>query len=92
MTTVRIEDELEARVEAAAAEAGKSADAFILDAITETVEEAEANAEFHRIADERWAEVEATGLTVSWDEMTAWLRARARGENPPPPAGRSLPR
>jgi uncharacterized protein (DUF1778 family) len=92
MTTVRIEDELEARVEAAAAEAGKSADAFILAAITESVEEAEANAEFHRIADERWANILAGAKTVSWEEMNEWLEARLRGEHPPRPAGQTLER
>ncbi len=91
-TTVLIEDKLQARVEAAAAEAGKTADAFMLEAITESVEEAEANAEFHRIADERWAEVQANGLTVPWEEAKVWLKARARGENPPHPAGRPLKR
>jgi predicted transcriptional regulator len=88
MTTVRIQDELKARVEAAASEAGKTADAFILDAITESVEQAEEDAAFHRLANERWAEVQATGLTVSWDEMNAWVEARLRGETPPRPAGR----
>jgi predicted transcriptional regulator len=90
--TIQIEDELKARVEAAAAEAGKTADAFVLDAITERVEEAEENAAFHRLADERWAEVQATGLTVSWDEMNEWLEARLRGETPPRPVGRPLRR
>ncbi len=92
MTTVRIEDELKARVEAAAAEAGQTADAFMLEAITGSVEQAEEDAAFHRLANERWAEVQATGLTVSWDEMNAWVEARLRGETPPSPAGRLSPR
>jgi predicted transcriptional regulator len=90
--TIQIEDELKARVEAAAAAAGKTADAFVLDAIMESVEEAEENAAFHRLADERWAEVQATGLTVPWDEAKAWLEARGRGEHPARPEGRPLKR
>ena len=34
---------------------------------------------FHRLADERWREVEA-GATVEWDEARAWVEARLRGE------------
>jgi predicted transcriptional regulator len=90
MTTVRIDDALEARVEAAAAGAGKTADAFILDAITESVEQAEEDAVFQRLADRRWAEIRATGVTVPWDDAKAWLEARARGERPVPPTGRAL--
>lgn len=91
-TTIHIEDELKARVDAAAAAAGTTADAFVLEAITGSVEEAEKYAAFHRLADERWAEVQATGLTVPWDEARAWLEARGRGEYPARPEGRPLKR
>jgi predicted transcriptional regulator len=90
--TIHIEDELKARVEAAAAEAGKTGDAFVLDAITESVEQAEEDAAFRRLANERWANILATGLTVSWDEMNEWVEARLRGETPPRPVGRPLGR
>lgn len=89
-TTIRIEDDLKERVASAAAEAGKSAHAFILDAITESVERAEEDAAFHKLADERWAEIEKTGLIVPWDEVKAWLEASARGEDPPWPEARKL--
>lgn len=87
-TTIRIEEELKARVAAAAERAGKSAHAFILDAIAQTVEQAELDDEFHRVADERWAKVLATGRTVPWDEAKTWLEARARGERPRKPTAR----
>ena len=91
-TTIRIEDELKARVAAAAERAGKTTHAFILDAIAETVEQAELDVEFHRIADERWAKVLATQKTVLWDEAKAYLAARSRGERPRKPAARKLGR
>jgi predicted transcriptional regulator len=91
-TTIHIEDELKARVEAAAAAAGTTADAFVLEAITESVEEAEEDAAFRRLANERWANIRATGLTVSWDEMNGWIEAHLRGETPPRPVGRPLGR
>jgi predicted transcriptional regulator len=87
-TTIRIEDDLKARIAAAAERAGKSVHGFILDAIAQTVEQAELDEAFHRIADERWAKVLATGRTVPWDDAKAYLEARARGERPRKPAAR----
>jgi hypothetical protein len=48
--------------------------------------------EFHRLADERWAEFSGTGQTVPWDETKAWLVAKARGEHPARPAPRPFVR
>ncbi|MCC6193215.1 MAG: ribbon-helix-helix protein, CopG family [Burkholderiales bacterium] len=79
-TTIRIDDELKRRVAAAAERAGKTAHAFIVDAIAQTVEHAERNDAFHRVADERWKKILATGKTVSWDEGRSYLTGRARGE------------
>jgi len=87
-TTIRIDDELKARVAAAAERAGKTAHAFILDAISQTVEQVELDEAFHRVADERWVKVLATGKTVAWDEAKAWLEARSHGERPRRPAAR----
>lgn len=91
-TTIRIEDDLKARVAAAADRAGKSAHAFILDAIAQTVEQIELDDEFQRVADSRWAKVLATGKTVAWDQAKAFLEARSRGERPRRPAARKLGR
>jgi predicted transcriptional regulator len=86
-TTIRVDDDLKARIAAAAERAGKTAHAFILDAIARTLEQDEIDAEFHRVADERWIRLLATKQTVSWDEAKEWLEARSRGERrrgPPP--------
>jgi uncharacterized protein (DUF1778 family) len=91
-TTIRIEEDLKGRVAAAAELAGKSAHAFILDAIAQTVEQVELDEEFHRVADERWAKVLATGKTVPWHDAKAYLEARARGERPRKPVARKLGR
>ena len=87
-TTIRIEDELKARIAAAAKRAGKTAHAFILDAIAQTVEQAELDDEAHRVADRRWAKILASGDTVPWEETKAYLAARARGEHPGRPVAR----
>lgn len=91
-TTIRIEDELKERIAAAAQLSGKTAHAFILDAIAQTVEQVEVEAELDRLADERWNRVLATGKTVPWDDAKAYLEARARGDTPRRPAARTLKR
>jgi predicted transcriptional regulator len=91
-TTIRIEDDLKARVAAAAQRAGKTSHAFILDAIANTVEQAELDDEFHRVADERWTKLLATGETVPWDKAKAYLEARARGESPRKPSAAPIKR
>ena len=89
-TTIRIEDELKARVAVAAECTGKTAHAFILDAIAQTVEQVEVDEDFHRVADARWAKVLATAKTVPWDEAKAYLDARSRGQRVRKPAARKL--
>lgn len=88
MTTIRIRAELKARVAAAAHNAGKTAHAFILDAITQMVEQAELDELLHRVADERWTKILAAGETVPWDDAKIWLEAGSRGERPTKPAAR----
>lgn len=84
-TTIRIEDDLKARVAAAAEKMGKTAHAFILDALAATVEQVELDATFHALADERWANIRATGKAVAWDDAKAYLAGRANGERPRKP-------
>jgi len=87
-TTIRIEDELKARVAAAAQRAGKTAHAFILDAISQTVEQVELDNAFNATAEQRWANIQSTGKTVPWEDAKAYLAARARSEPARKPAAR----
>jgi predicted transcriptional regulator len=91
-TTIRIEDELKARVAAAAEQEGKTPHAFIVEAIARQVEQAEQDAEFHRVADARWTKVLKSGKTVPWDKARAYLEARARGVKARRPSARKLDR
>lgn len=91
-TTIRIEDDLKERIAAAARLSGKTAHAFILDAIAQTVEQVEVDQAFDRLADERWAKVLATGKTVPWDDARRYLEARARGDKARKPQARSFKR
>ncbi len=45
----------------------------------------------HRVADERWRQILATGKTVSWDQTRAYLLARSQGDKPRKPVSRKLP-
>ena len=91
-TTIRIEEQLKERLAAAAQLSGKTPHAFILDAIAQTVEQIEIDAQFDRLADERWAEVLSSGKTVPWDAARAYLEARARGDKARRPAARTMTR
>jgi predicted transcriptional regulator len=91
-TTIRLDDELKARIAVAAERAGKTSHAFIVDAIAETVEQSELDEAFHGVADERWERILVTGQTVPWDDAKAWLEARSRGEQPPRPSARKSAR
>ena len=85
-TTIRIEDALKARIAAAAQQAGKVAHAFILDAVSQTVEQVEQDNAFNTLADQRWANIQAGGKTVPWDDAKAYLTARANGKPARKPA------
>jgi predicted transcriptional regulator len=87
-TTIRMEDALKARIAAAAERAGKSSHAFILDALSETVERIETDDELHRIADERWVALRRTGKSVAWTDAKEYLQARASGKKARRPSAR----
>ena len=87
-TTIRLDDTMKERIAAAADHAGKSAHAFILDAISQTVDQSEIDREFNAIADERWKGILASGKTVSWDDAKAYLTAKSRGETQSRPEAR----
>lgn len=87
-TTIRIADALKGRVAALAQRAGKTSHALIVEALEEKVEQMEVDEEFHRLADERWARILATGKTVPWEDVRSYLEARAAGQRPRRPAGR----
>ena len=91
-TTIRIDEALKARVAAAAERAGKTAHAFIVEAIARTVEQVELDEAFDRVADDRWASLRANEKSVAWADAQAWLDARARGERPRRPVARKLER
>ena len=87
-TTIRLDESLRARLAEAAERAGKSAHAFIVEAIADSVDKAELQEAFHRVADERWARMLTSGKTVPSADVRGYLEARARGESPARPKAR----
>jgi len=87
-TTIRLDDELKARVAAAAERAGKTTHGFIIDAITGETERSELEAQFHRVADERWARFLKTGKSIPWGDGRQYLEALSRGDRAARPAAR----
>jgi predicted transcriptional regulator len=91
-TTIRIPDDLKARVAAAAKRAGKSAHSFILEAIAEKAEQEERRSDFDAVAERRFAEIVASGKTVPWGEMRAYLEDRLAGKAARRPVAKKLAR
>jgi predicted transcriptional regulator len=79
-TTIRIPEDLKARVSAAAERAGTTAHSFILEAIAEKAEQAERRADFHAEADQRYAKIIASGKTIPWKKMRGYLENRIAGK------------
>lgn len=91
-TTIRLPEDLKARVAAAAKRAGTTPHGFILDAIAEKAEQAEHRAGFDAVAEDRYARIVATGETIPWREMRDYLEGRIAGNSERRPAARKLAR
>lgn len=91
-TTIRLPDDLKARIAAAAKLEGTTAHGFILEAIAEKTEQAERRADFDAVAEGRYASVVATGKTIPWQEMRGYLEARVAGKATKRPVARKLAR
>ena len=91
-TTIRLPDDLKARIAAAAERAGKTPHALILEAIAEKAEEAERRSDFHALAQTRFAAIAASGKSIPWSELRAYLQERAAGKRPRRRVARKLAR
>lgn len=89
-TSIRLTDELKARVTRAAKQEGTSAHNFILEAIAEKADAVEHRADFHAEADRRYAEFLQTGESIPWEEMRRYLMGRMHGKSMPRPVARKF--
>lgn len=89
-TTIRLPDELKARVAEAAKRAGTTSHNFILEAVAEKVGQEERRADFDEIAEKRYANLVASGKTIAWPEMRRYLEARIAGKAAVRPTSKKL--
>jgi len=87
-TTIRLPEALKARVAQAAEAAGTTSHSFILEAIAEKTALAEQRAEFHAVADQRYAQFLADGVSVPWDQARDYLTRRLAGARAARPSAR----
>ena len=79
-TTIRIPDELKARVARAAKRTETSAYGFILEAIAEKTDQAERRGNFFEAAGNRYTDLTDMGKTIPWEKMRTYLEARVAGK------------
>ncbi len=91
-TTIRLSDELKARIAQAAEATGTTAHNFILEAIAEKAELTEQRAALHALADQRYAQFLETGEAIPWDEARTWLKQRLAGRHSKQPSARKQAR
>ena len=91
-TTIRLPDALKARIAKAAKAAGTTSHNFILEAIAEKADQAERRAEFHALADQRYAQFLETGGSIPWEDARAWLKQRIASKRVNRPAARKQAR
>lgn len=78
--TIRLPEDLKARVAAAAERAGSTLHGFILEAIAEKADRAEPRTDLHEALRERYSCLLASGKTIPWEEMRSYLEARVGGK------------
>ncbi len=91
-TTIRLPEDLKARISAAAKRAGTTTHGFILEAIAEKAEQEDLRAAFDAEAEDRYARIAATGKTIPWQEMRGYLDDRLAGKEVKRPTARKLAR
>jgi len=91
-TTIRLPDELKARIADAAKRAGTTSHNFILEAIAEKADSAERRAAFHVLADQRYADFLESGKSIPWEEARSYLKDRLAGKRVKQPVARKLDR
>ena len=91
-TTIRLPPHLKVRIAAAAKRAGTTAHSFIIEAIAEKADEEERRSDLHDVAEKRYSQIAASGKTIPWSEMRAYLEDRVAGKKARRPVAKKLAR
>lgn len=87
-TTIRLPEDLKARIASAAERSGKTTHSFILEAIAEKAALEEQRADFDAQADARFARIVETGETIPWGDMRRYLEERLEDKQIPRPVAK----
>ncbi len=90
-TTIRLSEELKARIETLAAESGQTAHAFMLSTLDEVTQDMVRERDFQAEALRRLEEMERTGEYIELDDLRRYARVLARGERAVRPTVHKLP-
>ena len=69
-----------------------TAHGFILETIAEKADQVERRADFYDEAEQRYADIVASGKTISWEQMRGYLEDRIAGKTVARPRPRKLAR
>lgn len=89
--SLRVSDEVRARIAKIAEAQEVTAHAFMLEAIREKLEAEEMRTAFHAEATRRLAKMKKDGRGIPAEEVFDYLVRRVKGENPTRPKARKLP-
>lgn len=84
-TTVRLPEDLKARLDKLAASDGKSTHAFMVEALALAADRRERQQAFDVEVQQRWADFQRTGQVVLHEDMKAYALALAAGKKPKRP-------
>ena len=84
-TTIRLPEDLKARIKKLAAAQGASVHGFMVDALSRAADQQERRLAFEAEAERRWKKLLKTGAYLATDDLHAYAGALARGEPLSPP-------
>lgn len=84
-TTLRLPDDLKCRIASAAMLTGMTPHSFMLEAVAEKTIKTEQQAEFSKLANDRYNQILSVGKVLNWDDVRGYLRKRVQevAEQPP---------
>ncbi|GAA5161611.1 CopG family ribbon-helix-helix protein [Viridibacterium curvum] len=91
-TTIRLPEDLKARIASAAERLGTTSHNLILEAIAEKADQEERRSDFQNEAEQRYANIVSSGKTIPWNTMRSYLEERLADKKVRKPAARKLAR
>jgi predicted transcriptional regulator len=91
-TTIRLPDELKSRIARVTAHSKQTAHSFILEAIAEKAAQEEQRKDFQDVAEQRYANIVASGKTIPWADMRSYLEDKLAGKATKRPRAKKLAR